>query len=62
MDNPLEPPQRPAPHTDTVPPSPRGHVLPELVQDEAGLVSQLAGRDTVGTERAGAGQAGTALA
>lgn len=40
----------PAPEMDTAPPSPRGHVLPELVEDEAGLVPQLAGRDTVGTE------------
>lgn len=39
----------PALHWERLQPSPRSDVLPELVQDEAGLVRQLAGRHAVGT-------------
>ena len=51
--NPFQPPlpraSRPSPHKESLQPSPRSHVLPELVKDEAGLVRQLAGRHAVGT-------------
>ena len=40
---------RPSPHKESLQPSPRSHVLPELVKDEAGLVRQLAGRHAAGT-------------
>lgn len=39
----------PAPHKESLQPSPRSHVPPELIKDEAGLVCQLAGRHTAGT-------------